>query len=504
MNKKQKHLVRIIAIVLAALLAGGAIISAIISFAYAEELPAENNRYSFEIEYMEEEQALRISQRLVYMNDSEKALDRVVFYAAPNMFRRMTALTAEPDDLPAFFPYGYYPGGIELISVSVNGKSTDWGFQGQDEIYLRAACDLDAGESCEFLFDYYLLITENRDFTGKDDLDVRLSNFCFIPAEFDENREEFTLNAPLGFTGWIDTPAASCDIQLVLPDTYLPAASGTETLAETEKHISTWLIHADDIRDFALCFGRRYRETTVSTDSGIQIRCLANVRDASKRILNAAKQAVEICEEWFGAFPFEQFDIVQSGYALGGYPFSGGVWLSEELFKSGSADALEHALFFAIANQYFGRTAYPEPVSDAWLSDSVSEYIAYLLPEETKGYDAYLSAINERLVDSLQLTIPGGLTVTSSASLFSRQEYEIVVLNRGAAVFHELRTSMGREALINGLRLFYEKGLNSDILTEMNLVEALDEASGKSWEKFLTDWVFNIGDYVNQEIDWLD
>ena len=38
----------------------------------------------------------------------------------------------------------------------------------------------------------------------------------------------------------------------------------------------------------------------------------------------------------------------------------------------------------------------------------------------------------------------------------------------------------------------------------MDLVRCLDETSGGSWEKFLTDWVFNIGDYVDQTIDWLD
>ena len=165
---------------------------------------------------------------------------------------------------------------------------------------------------------------------------------------------------------------------------------------------------------------------------------------------------------------------------------------------------MEHAIRRFIAQQYFGCSAWAAPSSDAWLSDSVSEFLGYLILEEKAGHDAYLQAINDELVDSLQLTIPGGLSVTSDASLFTAYEYEIVVRNRGAVVFHELYTAMGRENLISGLRLFYEKGRAADVLTEMDLVRALDEASGKSWEKFLTDWVFNIGDYVNQDIFWLD
>ena len=93
MRKKQQRLLRIIAIVLAILLAGGAIISAVISIAYAEEAePSDRNQYDITMEYLGEEQALRVSQRLVYLNDSGIHLDRVVFYAPGNLFRRQSAL----------------------------------------------------------------------------------------------------------------------------------------------------------------------------------------------------------------------------------------------------------------------------------------------------------------------------------------------------------------------------------------------------------------------------
>ena len=105
---------------------------------------------------------------------------------------------------------------------------------------------------------------------------------------------------------------------------------------------------------------------------------------------------------------------------------------------------------------------------------------------------------------SLQLTIPGGLVVTSDAALLSEYEYDIVILDRGAAVFHELHTAMGLDEIIGGFRIFHEMGKDGRILTEMDLVSAMDLSSGGSWEKFLTDWVFNIGEYVNQTIDWLD
>ena len=286
-----------------------------------------------------------------------------------------------------------------------------------------------------------------------------------------------------------------------LPESFLLAATGAETCEAGENRVNHWTITAEGVRDFAVAFGRRYREYAREA-SGVTLRCLTNVRRTADGVLATATAAVEACEAWFGPFPYAQLDFVQADTAEDPLGHTACLWLSESLLRD--ADARDHAIRTFVAQQYFGRRTGGRPSSDAWLSDAVSEYLGYLLLEEAKGRDAYLASLNKNLVSSLQLTIPGGLNVTSDAALFTQEEYQIVVRNRGAAVFHELCTAMGRDDLIAGLRRFYEKGLGGSVLTEMDLVDALDEASGGSWEAFLTDWVFNIGDYVNQTIDWLD
>ncbi len=503
MRKKQQRLVRIIAIVLAVLLASGAIISAVISIAYAEEAePSERNQYDITMEYLGEEQALRVSQRLVYLNDSGIHLDRVVFYAPANMFRRQSALMYDDGQWAEAFPAGYLPGGIDLQGVLVDGAEADWGFQGSDEIYLRVACDLEPGEKCEFTFNYYLLLTQNRAFMGISELDWRLSDFYFTPAYVDSRYGEFMLSTPTSFTRWIHSPAADFTVTLALPELFLLSATGVEQAeTDTGTHIARWTVTAENVRSFALNFGLRYRQSSRTTASGVELRAITNLRGKAEKLLDLAEETIVTLENWFGPFPIRKLDVVQADIVPDVVAHSGCIWLSESALKS---DDLEHDLRAAIAQQYFGLSAYARPGSDAWLSDAISEYLAYLLLEESEGNDAYLAALNENVVPALQLTIPGGLVVTSDASLFTAGEYDIVVRDRGAAVFHELRTAMGRDGLISGLRAFYELGQQSDVLTEMDLVRCLDETSGGSWERFLTDWVFNIGDYVDQTIDWLD
>ena len=500
MSRKQQRIVRTIAIVLAILLAGSAIISAIISLAYAEEAAPTANEMTLTMEYLGEAQALRTSQRLVYTNDSNRALDRVIFYVPSNLFRRQSSLPYDGEHLIDAFPSGYLPGGADLTGVWVDGEAADYGFQGENEMYLRVACNLAPGESCTFEFDYYLLLTENEAFLGVSEDGWRLSGFYFAPASLDD-AGEFLLNLPLAFTEYADCPPMNVRASIALPNSFLLAATGVETCESGEDRVNHWTITADGVRDFAVAFGRRYREYAREA-SGVTLRCLTNVRRVADDVLAVATGAVAACEAWFGPFPYAQLDIVQTDTAEDPLCHTACLWLSEGLMRD--SDARDHAIRVFVAQQYFGRRTGGRPSSDAWLSDAVSEYLGYLLLEEAEGHDAYLAALNKNLVSSLQLTIPGGLNVTSDASLFTQDEYQIVVRNRGAAVFHELRTAMGREGLIDGLRIFYEKGLDGSVLTEMDLVGALDEASGGSWEAFLTDWVFNIGDYVNQNIDWLD
>lgn len=498
---KHKQLVRFMALLLVILLAGGAVVSALISVLAEEAAPARDS-YEAVIEYMEDEQALHISQRLFYHNRSGRALDSVAFYATGNMFRRESALIYESDVLESAFPDGYAPAGIDLRAVRCNGVDADWGYQDENEMQLRVLCAVEPGEVCAFEFDYYLLLSENCAMIGQYETDVRLSAFLFTPGVYSEAYGDFVLNTPIQHTRWLYTAAADYAVTLILPDQYLPAATGSETLVSTENHRSTWEIRAQNVREFALSFGRRYREYTVQTDSGVTLRMLSNHRGSAKSALSYAAKVVELYESWLGAFPTDCVDLIQSDYAVDALNFPGVLWLPDALFDDQTF--MNSALRFCLAQQYIGLTAYAEPVADAWLSDVPCSYLALLAVESLDGYDAFLTALNAQVLDALRITLPGGLYISADASLFTAEEYSLIVRDRGAVVMHEMRVAMGRDDLIAALRTFYEMGLEQELLGEYDLVHAMDAATGGDWEDFLTDWLFNVDEYVDQQIEYYE
>lgn len=499
--KKKQQMVRALAIVLVILLVGGTVLSVLVSALGEEAVPA-RDQYEISIDYMEEEQALQITQRLVYHNKTSIHLDRVCFQVAANMFRRESAYFYENDVLNAVFPAGFIPSGVDLQSVTCNGESTDWGFQGANEMILRAACDLPPGESCVFEFQYYLLLGENAAFIGYGETDVRLSAFYLIPAVYDEAYEDFVSYNPLEFTRWLHTDAADYTVSLTLPDTYLPAGAGTGEKIAGEKHRSLWRFSAENVREFALSFSRRWRESSLTTDSGVNVRVLSNDRSGAAHALEYAAEIIGLYEEWLGAFPVDEIDLVQSDYPVDALNFPGAIWLPNALF--GNEAQLERAIRFCLAQQYLGIGAYIQPVADAWLSDVPCLYLSLLAVEELDGYDAFLNALNDQVLDSLRITIPGGLYITLDASLFTHEDYDVVVRDRGTVVLHETRITMGREALITALRLFYERGASGSTLTEMDLVHAMNEAAGGDWEDFLADWLYSVDEYLDQQIEFYE
>ena len=56
-----------------------------------------------------------------------------------------------------------------------------------------------------------------------------------------------------------------------------------------------------------------------------------------------------------------------------------------------------------------------------------------------------------------------------------------------------------RKRSLAALRLFYERGLETDVVGEYDLVSAFDDASGGDWEAFLTDWLFNVAEYYVED-----
>ena len=296
---KRRQLVRALAIALAVLLVGGTVAGVLMSTLGSAEEAMPRDAHQIEIEYHEDEQALHITQRLVCHNRSEWTLDRMVFNAQANVFRREEALPYEQGELADVFPEGYLPGGIQLVRLTVNGEPANYGWL-DSETALRVSCDLAPGQSAEFAFEYWLLLGQNGAFLGQNDTDVRLTGFLFTPGEVAPATGGFVVHRPLAHTRWLLTGPADYRVTVTAPDHFDLAATGSVRLDAQEDGQKRWTVEAENACAFSMSLGMRWRSFERTTDSGVTLRLWTNRRGIAGRLFNDMVQALDVYGDWLG------------------------------------------------------------------------------------------------------------------------------------------------------------------------------------------------------------
>lgn len=559
-NKKNKggstrSGVRLVALILCLLLAGGAIVGALISvFAYAEtEEPmavitavgSGQNNTEITLSMEEGAQFLCAFQISAYTNTSDTSIDQILFSIGANSLRRISTIPYSISDLKEVYPSGFQVGGVQIESVQINGKDARWGIQGESEEFLRISCHLEPGEGAQFQMRYTIMLPEMTGFFGKGLTGIRLTRCFPIPCMMEPDSLEYTKIRQNVFTQCYYYPRQDVIIHVQAPETYTVEAYGTVHRESPVNGICTTTIWQRGVPDIALGISRRLTEYTKTlelksarqengdtfgydinsastmeaasvsaSDSTLPLQkpgvftltCHANSRHAAGRVLNALSKILTVYTENLGEYPLENLSVVQADLPSGDktlvYP--GLIFVNRELLFSGQGHNLESALAEAVARQWFGIGVQNNPETASWLSDSICSYTSFLYQEKQYGHNEFLKQLNARVIDSLNITIPGNYTLDSACSEFtSPNVYDCIVRERGTVVLHELRQVMGENVFWQALSIFYQDNTGKTV-TKQNFLDALQKATGKDMTQALEYNILHIADYVEQRPQWLE
>lgn len=463
--------------------------------AQAEEADGTRPLYELHMSLLENEQSLLVHQQVTYTNDTGRDLRYLMFQVYANMLRRQSSLPFEGDDDP--YAGGFAPGGADFVSVRVNGEACQWGMQGESECFMRVECGLKAGETAQVQFTYYLLLPEAQGMLGAGDT-WRLNAFYPALCVFDEFTDDYAMGAMSAVCDAYFAQMSDYTVTLELPSEYRVACFGTpENIDEQNGRISWW-IEAQNVREIALVLGR-YKEYVYELD-GVTLRVLSGSASAARVIRKTVESALSCFGEWFGAYPYDTLTVAESDCLRAGDSASGLISLNTELFSWRKRDELKEELVRQLAQQWFGGWVGSNPSREPWLQATLSEYAQLLFVEATEGHKAYLAQLNAQAIPSLKVTIPGGLNVDSAADRFSsRSEFQTVVADRGVAVMHELRETMGEETFLEGVRLYVQEKAGS-IASIADFAAAIDQASGRRLDEYLVGMLETISDYAGHEV----
>jgi Peptidase family M1 domain len=108
------------------------------------------------------------------------------------------------------------------------------------------------------------------------------------------------------------------------------------------------------------------------------------------------------------------------------------------------------------AGQWWGNNVLPATASDTWITDGLSRYSEALYAEQSDGVAGLHKALEDFAVGALMYEDTTPISQASHLGLYSDQ-YRSIVADKGALVFHMLRSEIGDDNFTALLKEFYKQ-----------------------------------------------
>ena len=421
-------------------------------FSACERTPP-RSRYTIDAAY--ENGTLAAEMTVSYYNGTGESLQELWFNLYGNAYREGAAYAPVS---PSFAAGAYYEGesygGMEIGSVS---PCAEWDVGGADKNVLRVrlASPVPAGGRCELSVAYTLTLAKVEHRTGIARHSVNLGNFYPVLCV----REGGTPRECLYFSNGdpFYSECADYDVTLSVPASFTAAASGAVRSAVLAGGRRVYRFSLENARDFAAVLGGSFRVAQcMAGDTAVQYYYYEDA--APEKTLRLACESLLFFSKRFGAYPYQTYTVVQTGFCYGGMEYPALVYLSDALAQAEAAYTLVHET----AHQWWYAVVGSDPVLHAWQDEGLAEYSALLFFEENGQYGftraGLLRAAREAYGTFCAVQKQHGEADTSmDRRLDAFGEYEYVVLSyaKGELLFEALRQALGDRRFFAGLRRYY-------------------------------------------------
>jgi aminopeptidase N len=204
---------------------------------------------------------------------------------------------------------------------------------------------------------------------------------------------------------------------------------------------------------------------------------------------SATKDVLAYFAGKFGVLPSKNISLVEMpDGTLGGYSGPGVVAIA----KRGFTEPIDYGLLaHEISHQWWPCLVSPATPNDAFLDDGLSTYSSALFIQDQEGESAFEDRMHS--IDIQALIHESEMPIDQAGQLqpFS-PEYQSIVYNKGAMVFHMLRWVIGDAAFFDGLRELAHQYAWQPVTTA-EFQKVVEEASKQSLTYFFAQWVDSTG-----------
>ena len=216
---------------------------------------------------------------------------------------------------------------------------------------------------------------------------TNLLNWYPVLAVFDENGWDAT-----PFVGWHQSwhvEVGNYDVSLTIPVNQRVASGGRIVGRSRDRQGRQVLkIEGRSLRDFTIVASDRF-DVYESEFDGIPIRVLALPEDQgnARLALQVATESIRRFSKWFGRYPYQEFELVESYFGWNGNESSGLVMIDQRILDAPGRAGLyvEHLVTHEICHQWWYSAVGTDGFREPFMDESIVTWLTRLAIEEKHG-----------------------------------------------------------------------------------------------------------------------
>lgn len=416
-----------------------------------------HSRYEITAEYVPKSGMLTGTVKVRFENHTDNEISVLKFQLYANAYRETALYQPVPASCKSAAYYGGESYGETSIS-SVNGAK-NWEVMGEDEniLYAYLVESLFPGDEVVLDIAFTVKLAKVKHTVGVAPRSVNLGNFFPILCGIKNGGFYETVSCGIGEPYYTD--CADITLHLKVPKDFVVCASGVESSVRTLESKKEHTMSLTNARDFAVTLSPSYRVEQDEAD-GIALSYYHFGDKNAAKVMSLMKEVFAYFQKKFGAYPYENFTLAQTGLACAAPAFSAFAMLGDDWTEEKQVREIVQT----IAMQWWGVTVGSDKVENAWQAVGLSAYTALTFFE---NYEKYGVTREAEVATSLKeyrsyYDVYGSVLGRTDTRMTRRlkdfiNEYEYQCLERDKAVvmFDTLRKSVGDREFFSGLKRYY-------------------------------------------------
>lgn len=295
----------------------------------------------------------------------------------------------------------------------------------------------------------------------------------------------------------IDHPydKASVDFIIKAPERYMIVANGT-LIEEKNESPGLKVTHWSECIPLpvkVMAFGAAiFSVTTAGTVNNIPVSTWVFPENRAEGFsdYSVAVKPLKYFVDLIGDYPYTKLANVQSKTIYGGLENAGTIFYSERSV-TGQCRA-EGLIAHEISHQWFGNSVTEADWHHVWLSEGFATYLTSIYFESIGGKEKLKTDMAFTRQRVLEFYKKNKNPVIDTSVVNLMELLNVNSYQKGGWVLHMLRQKTGDEIFIRGLRLFYDRYKNGNVLTS-EFQDVMEEVSGTDLEIFFQQWLYTGG-----------